>query len=100
MALNVVVHQSMLEDEEREPSAILGEHDEALRALRRIRGISGYEHTIEFEGFNFDSLSRLCRGHESVVLYGCCRENCLEKAADVLQRSGYSVAYDIDGTTF
>jgi len=101
MTLNVIVHQSMLEDEANEPSAIPGEHAEAVRTLARINAVkaSNPTNTVNFEGFDFHSLPGICKGHKDVVLYGCCRTECLANATKAL---GYrhSISYDIEGTAF
>jgi len=102
MTLNVVVHYSMLEEDEREPSYIPGEKLEAIRALERIRDVrKRYSRTtIFFEGFDFGNLPNICKSSRDVTLYGCARGYCLELSAKTLMKKGYVVSFDIDGTTF
>jgi hypothetical protein len=99
--LNIIIHKSMLEEDELDPPQRPGEYEEALRALKIIRAVENLNpaNTLNFEGFDFESLPRLAKGHHNVTLYGCCRESCLEKSAEELVKAGFNVSYHIDGTT-
>jgi len=104
--VNLVVHEKELRSKYTEIGCSLlnfGFADieygrKCLRTLEEIDRISDLPNTRYFEGYEFNEAVNYVNGADLVILYGCNREVCLDRVAEVLIRKGIPVAYSIKGT--